>query len=252
MAKMGIVENGLKRRKKSRRNPSTAAKVTAKNPARRSISLASAKSVLKKNGLRAMSLKSVANGRKRHKKRRRNGVEMVRAKRNGFFGNTKGDAVQVLQLGAGAIGVKVVGGAVSGVVSPVLSQIGLGGYASIITDAALAIFVAPMVADKVSRGSGKMVRLGGLLTVALDGVEMFFPNLLSFSPFNTNPVVMTGSGAAIAPAAVAQLAQGVASSSNPQAAAARVTSLMAAADSAGSQRISNSGAFVNDADMLVV
>lgn len=236
MAKMGIVENGLKKHKRTkrrRRNPLTAAKIT-KNPARRSISLVSAKSVLKKNGLKAISLKANPHKRRKHRKHR-NGVAVVSTRRNGFFGNTKGDAVQVLQLGAGALGVKAVGRALSGVIAPFLSQIGVGNYAEIITDAGLALFVAPFVADKVSRGSGKMVRLGGLLTVGLDIVEMFAPNFMSFNPFNTSPIVMTGSGAAVAPAAVAQLAADVANSPNPQAAAAKVGGVMAQLDAAGAQ-----------------
>lgn len=237
--KLGILENGLrksangKRKRRRRRNPSTVAK--AKNPARRrSVSLSSAKAVLKRNGLKATSL---SNGHRKHKRRkhRRNGLTTTR-RNNGFFGNTRSDATQVLQLGAGALGTKAAGRAISGILAPFLSQVGLGGYAGIITDGAIALFVAPWVADKVSRGSGKMVRLGGLLAVALDGVEMLAPGVMSFNPFNNAPIVMTGAGPAVTPGAVAQIAADVEAG---RTSAAKVGSVMFQLDSAGAQGGSN-------------
>lgn len=250
--KLGIMENGVarqangrKRKRRRRRNPTSAAK-----PARRrNISLASAKSILKKNGLKAVSTQ--ANGRRRkRRKHRRNGLPTVR-RNNGFFGNTKSDATQVLQLGAGALGTKAVGRGLSGFVSPFLSQVGLGQYAGIIVDAGVALFIAPWVADKLSRGSGKMVRLGGLLTVALDGVEMFAPGALSFNPFNASPIVMTGQGAAVAPAAVAQIAADVANSSNPAAVAAKVGQAMYQLDTVGAQGGAHDYAAADDLDLVL-
>lgn len=228
--KLGTLENGLAKkangRKRRKRRNTTAA---AKPARRRNVSLASAKSILKRNGLKAVS--TMANGRKRkhHRKHRRNGLVTAR-RSNGFFGNTRSDAMQVLQLGAGALGVKAVGRGLSNIVAPFLSQVGLGNYAGIITDAGLALFVAPWVADKISRGSSKMVRLGGLLTVALDGVEMFAPGVLGFNPFNNTPIVMTPNGAAVAPAAVAQIAADVEAG---RTSAAKVGNVMYQLDSAG-------------------
>jgi len=250
MAKVGYVENGLRKRRthKRRRNPSVAAKV--KNPARRSVSLSTAKSIIAKNGLKAVSLKAVANGRKRkHHKRRRNGV-VTATRRNGFFGNTKGDAKQVLALGAGALGVKAVGRMLQGFVSPILSQIGVGQYAEIITDLGLTLFVVPFVGKKVGGSEGaKMARLGGLLTVTLDAVEMFAPNFLSLgNPFNNAPIVMTGAGAAVSPAAVAQIAADVQSGATS---AAKVAGVMRALDSGGAQ-VNNTGGYINSGEPTLV
>lgn len=238
MSKMGIMENGYKRsanprKKRRRRNPS-ATVARAKNPARRSVSLSSAKAVLKRNGLKAVS--TMANGRK-HKRRhkRRNGLATVPRRSNGFFGNTKGDAIQVAQLGVGALGTKALGRALAGFVGPLLAQVGMGGYVGIITDAGVALLIAPWVADKISRGSAKMVRLGGLLTVGLDVVEMFAPGALSFNPFNNAPIVATPGGLGVTPGAVAQIAADVANSANPQAAAAHVGGVMYQLDTAGAQ-----------------
>jgi len=248
MAKMGIVENGLRKRRthKKRRNPSVVAK--AKNPARRSVSLASARAVIKKNGLKTVRVS--ANPKRKHKRRRRNGL-VTTTRRNGFFGNTKGDAKQVLALGAGALGVKAAGRALSGFVSPILSQIGVGQYAEIITDLGLTLFVVPFVGKKVGGGeAAKMARLGGLLTVALDAVEMFAPNVLSFNPFNNAPIVMTGGGAAVSPQAVAQIAADVESGATS---AAKVAGVMRSLDAAGAQSV-NTGIYANDVPeaMLVV
>lgn len=253
MSKIGIVENGLRKRrgtKRRRRNPVAVAK--AKNPARRrSISLASARSVIKKNGLKAVSMK--ANGRKKHKRRRRNGLvtsKAIGSRRNGFFGNTKSDAKQVLSLGAGALGVKAVGRALSAVIQPFLAQIGAGNYATIITDAGLALFVAPYVGAKLAGNeAAKMVRLGGLLVVGLDLVEQFAPNALGLNPFNNSPIVMTGAGAAVAPAAVAALAKDV---ETGRTTAAKVGQAMRSLDAAGAQASGGGSNYISGASPELV
>lgn len=240
MAKMGIVENGLTKTRRRRRNPRATTTGVAKrsNPVkRRSISKASALSVLKKNGLKAVSIKSVANGRKR-KRRRRNGLVTRSAaprtgifRNNGLLGNSKQTVKNVAALGVGAVFTKIVGQLVNGFTAPYLSQMGVGNYSQIICDAGVALIVTPLVAAKVVRGSGetpKMASLGGALVVGLDVVGKFAPGVLQYNPFVTNSIVMTPGGAAVAPATVAALAAGVANSSNPSAAAAKVGSAMAA------------------------
>lgn len=234
--KYGLVENGLKRKRKARkrRNPATVAK--AKNPARRSVSLASAKSVAKRNGLKMVS---VSNPKRKTKRRKRNGLVKASTitRRNGILGNTKSDAKQVATLGIGAVATKIMGRIAQSFVSPYLAQVGVGQYAEIIVDGAVALVVTPFLAGKIVRGgdTAKMARLGGLLVVGLDVVEAFAPNALQWNPFNTNPVVVGGGGVGVAPAAVAQIAAGVASSSNPQMAAAKVGNAMLSLDTAGAQ-----------------
>lgn len=237
MAKMGIVENGLRRRRRARRkNPTVAATVRTKNPARRTVSLASAKAVAKRNGLKLVSTKAVANGRKRHKRRRRNGISVTSITRrsNGLLGNTKSDAKQVAVLGGGALATKMIGRVVLSFAQSILSSIGVGNYAEIIVDGATALIITPFIAGKLVKGSDvqKMARLGGLLVVGLDLVEAFAPNALQWNPFNTSPVIMGANGqAGITPSAVAAIAQGVANSLNPTAEAAKVTGALAVLES---------------------
>ncbi len=260
MAKMGIVENGLKRRRKSRRrrNPSTATKASTakKNPARRAVSLASAKAVAKRNGLKLVS-KSVANP-KRKRRRRRNGITTAAvSRRNGIFGNTKADAKTVGTVIGGAIFTKTVARIIAPFVAPYAAQVGIGNYAEIIVDGIVALLITPFVANKVVGGgsSAQNARLGGLLVVGLSAIEKVAPSVLQYNPFVTSPVVMMGNGSAgVAPAAVAQLAAGVANSSNPQAEAAKVGSVMRSLDAAGAQSISPSyqGSIGGSADMLVL
>ncbi len=243
MAKMGIVENGLKRRRKSRRrrNPTAVAK-TRKNPARRSVSLASAKAVAKRNGLKLVSTKTVANGRKRVKRRRRNGVTATRStsylsRRNGLLGNSKQDTKKVGTILAGAVATKTLSRIILGFAAPYLAQVGAGNYGELIVDFVVAVVVTPFIATKVVSGgeTAKDARIGGLLVVGLTAIGQFAPSILQYNPFVTSPVVITNAGAGLTPAAVAQIAAGVASSGNPQAAAAKVGNAMLALDSAGAQ-----------------
>lgn len=245
MAKMGIVENGLKKRngKSRRRNPVSVAKAS-KNPARRrTVGLATAKSVAKRNGLKLVSIANPK--RKRHHKRRRNGVTSVKGytsrARNGLFGNTKQDAHNVAALGGGLFLTRIVGNFVSGWVNPLLAQIGLGQYSTVITNAGISLLVIPMIAKKVYPKGKDMARLGGLFATTLSALEIFAPSIASqINPFNNSPVVMTGNGAAITPAAVAQIAAGVAASPNPSVAAAKVGNAMYQLDASGGQGYADS------------
>ncbi len=254
MAKMGIVENGLKRRRKSRRrrNPPIAAKrasTAKKNGARRrTISVASARAVAKRNGLKLVS-KSVANPKRKRQARRRNGIatkSYVSRRSNGFLGNTKGDAKTVGTVIGGAIFTKTLARIISPFVAPYASQVGIGNYTEILVDALVALFLTPFAAGMLlgkAHDSVKQARLGGLLVVGLSAIEKVAPSVLQYNPFVTSPVVMTGAGPGITPAAVAQIAQGVANDVNPQAAAAKVGNTMLALDAAGSQGyVSSNGA----------
>ncbi len=261
MAKIGLVENGLRRRRRTtrrRRNPITAAKgstAKAKNPARRAVSLASAKAVIKRNGLKTVS-RTAANPKRRRHHKRRNGVASATTRytsRNGIFGNTKHDAKQVGLVLAGAAATKIIGRIASPFLAPYLAQMGIGKYAEIATDTAIALLVVPFLAEKFVGGGrsggdvGKNARLGSLLVVGLDIIQTVAPSALAYNPFNTSPVVMTGSGAAVTPAAVAQIAAGVANSANPTAAAAKVGQAMVSLDTSGAQGYARPGAMVGSA-----
>lgn len=239
MAKIGLVENGLKKhRKAKRRNPTSVAKVAKKNPARRTITSASVKSYAKRNGLKLVS-KTVANGKKRkhHRKHKRNGLTTaVTTRRNGLFGNTRHDATNVAALGGGLFLTKFIGNLVSGYIQPLLAKIGLGNYSNIVTNAGIAIIVIPMIAKRTIPKQSDMLRLGGLFATGLSILEQVAPSVLSqINPFNTSPIIMTNNGAAIPPSTVSQIAAGVAQSDNPVLAAARVGNAMNQLDAAGAQ-----------------
>lgn len=245
MAKIGLVENGLRKRrstKRRRRNPTPVAKVAKKNPARRAISAASVKSFAKRNGLKLVSKASANPKRKKHRKHRRNGLATTTrstsflTKRNGLFGNSKHDATNVAALGGGLFLTKFIGNFVSGWVQPILARIGLGNYSTIITNGAIAIVVIPMIAKRTVPKQSDMLRLGGLFATGLSILEQVAPSVLSqINPFNTSPIIITSNGAAVPPATVTQIAAGVATSANPVAAAARVAGTMRQLDTAGSQ-----------------
>lgn len=247
MAKMAILENGISRKAK-KRNPARKSTGTAKskNPARRRVvSLASAKSVLKRNGLKAVS-RTLANGkhkRRRHHKKHRNGITTTR--RNGMFGNTKSDVKQVGSLVGGALVTKLVGQVIKSFAAPYIAKIAIvGNYSGIICDLAAALVVTPFVVGKVVKqaDASKLSRLGGLTVVALDAIGQFFPSALQYNPFTTSPVVLTGQGATILPAAVAQIANSVANSADPNAAAAKVSGAMAYLNTTQARRTNFAGA----------
>jgi len=198
---MKILRNGLKtssnrkRKSRKRRNPATA---TAKPVARKrnGVSKTSVASYAKKNGLKLVK-KSAANPKRKRSRKRRNGLAVVKTRNNGFFGNTKQDAKQVLALGAGAIGTKFVGNLVNGFISPYAASFGVGSYTDLIADGMVAIVVTPYVARMIGGNEAqKMARLGGLLIVALDVINKFFPQV-NVNPFNNAPIVINSSGQAL-------------------------------------------------------
>ncbi len=257
MATLGLVENGVRRRRKSRRRRNPITKTTTrakKNPTRRKVSLSSARAVAKRNGLKLVS-KSVSNPKRRKHRRRRNGLTTaVRTRRNGFFGNTRGDAKTVGTVLAGAIATKTIARIVLGYAAPYLAQVGLGKYSEIVVDAVTALTITPFIAKHLVSGGdvAKNARLGGLLVVGLSAIEAVAPSVLQYNPFVTSPVVMTGGGAAVSPAAVAQIAAGVANSADPSAAAAKVGNAMMQIGAAGSQAVRQPSYVGGNSDMLVL
>lgn len=218
MAKIGMVENGFKKRRtKRRRNPMAVAKASSKNPARR------------------------INPKKRRRSKRRNGLMTATVtRRNGLFGDTKRDAKNVAALGGGLFLTKFIGNMVSGYVQPLLARIGLGQYSQIVTNAGIALIAIPMIAKRTVPKQSDMLRLGGLFATGLSILEQVAPSVLTqINPFNNTPVVIANGAAAVPPATVAQIAQGVAASSNPMAAANRVGSVMQTLDTVGARGFTN-------------
>lgn len=206
----------------------------SKNPRRRKangISKSRVSGWAKKNGLKLVSSQNPR--RKKRRGRRRNGIgaPVVRT-RNGLLGNTKSDAKQVGFIMAGAALTKGVGRIVAGFAAPYLSQMGLGRYTTIIADAVVALVAVPFVGTKTfGREAATFGRLGGLLAVGFDAFNIFAPDTLAaYNPFiDASPIVVANGRAAVAPEAVAQIAQEVANSPNPQAEAAKVAGVMNAA-----------------------
>lgn len=205
MATSGYVQNGVKRRKRRRKN-GTAARTTVKatNPTkRRAISLSSAMAVIKRNGKKVVS-RSAANPKRRKRRggKRRNGTGVVVVRRsNGIFGNSKHDVQQVGSLIGGMAGTKLLSKVVTPFAAPWLARVGMGQYSEIIVDGAVAVFVVPFIAGKVSRNADvrKMARLGGLAVVALDAVDQFAPSSLqALNPFAGGgaPIVIGPNGQA--------------------------------------------------------
>jgi hypothetical protein len=221
MAKLGTVQNGLKKSNglKRKSNPLTLARV---------------KGFAKKNGFSIMAkgLPKLAANPKRRKHRRthkrRNGLTPVlTTRRNGLFGNTKADAKNVGALLGGLLGGKAVGRVISGVAAPYASSMGLGNYTEIASDLIVAIFLAPFVAGKVGgANAASMARLGGLANVAVDLIELFAPNTLSM--FGANPILSASGQVGLSPAAVTAI---VNSTNAPIADKAKVAGAMAALES---------------------
>lgn len=203
MATFGEVQNGLRKRSNSRRKNSA----TAKPKKRNGTTKAGAASFAKKNGMVLIS-RTALNGRKKkhHRRHKRNGIAAVSRSRNGIFGNTKHDATQVVALLGGMGATKIIGRIVGNFVSPYISQLGVGNYSGIVSEALVAVFVVPMVAKKISPSSAQNARLGGLAVVGLSLIEKFGgTSLAGLNPFNTSPIVMSGNQPLIAPNAVAQI-----------------------------------------------
>lgn len=215
MAKMAVVQNGAKRRRTKRRNGTAGKAATVKarkNPARRVTTLAAAKAAAKRNGLVIVS-KTVANGRRKKRrggKRRRNGLQTAAAytrSRNGLLGKTKNDARVVGGVLGGAVATKLLSRIVVPFVAPYMAQVGAGSFTEIVVDGAIALIAIPLAVGKLSPKDMGNARLGGLLVVAIDGIEMVAPNLLGYNPFNTSAVVVANGQALVTPKAVAAIVE---------------------------------------------
>ena len=223
MAKMAVVQNGTKKRTKRRNGTAgktASVKARKKNPARRGTTLAGAKSFAKKNGLVIVS-KTVANGRRKKRRgsgrKRRNGLATAAgytSRRNGLLGKTKNDARVVGGVLGGAVATKLISRIVVPFVAPYMAQVGAGSFTEIVVDGAIALVAIPLAVGKVSPKDMGNARLGGLLVVAIDAIEMVAPNLLGYNPFNTSAVVVANGQALVTPKAVAAIVE--ATDASPQ------------------------------------
>lgn len=158
----------------------------------------------RRNGIAtAGTTRTVANPR-RKRRTRRNGIARAR---NGFFGDTKRDVKNVAALTGGAVATNVLGNTLATMVAPYLASFGLGNYASIVAQLAIALFGVPYVAKAVAGSdAASMARLGGLLSVTLDLLGTMFPSFASLNPFASSPIVVSGNQIGISPDAVKAIA----------------------------------------------
>lgn len=173
-------------------------------------------------------VKRVANPkRKSTKRRRRNGIA---TRRNGIFGDTKRDVKNVISLTGGAITTNVLGNTLAGMIAPYLASVGIGNYASLVSQLAIALFGVPYVARAIGgQDAASMARLGGLLSVTLDLLGTFFPSFNSLNPFTSAPVVVNSGGqVAVSADTVKAIAAGAANET-----AAKVANAMEIAQNAG-------------------
>jgi len=204
MATLKLIKNGVKRRANPKR----------KRVANPRVSVA--------------PVKRVANPkRKSTKRRRRNGIA---TRRNGILGDTKRDVKNVISLTGGAITTNVLGNTLAGMIAPYLASVGIGNYASLVSQLAIALFGVPYVARAIAgQDAASMARLGGLLSVTLDLLGTFFPPFNSLNPFTSAPVVVNSSGqVAVSADTVKAIAAGAANET-----AAKVANAMEIAQSAG-------------------
>lgn len=193
---MKLIQNGIKqaangKRKRRKRNGTTTPSVGTTPRKRNGVTKASAMSFAKKNGLKLVS-KTISNGKR--KRRKRNGVATVtRTRSNGLFGKTTSDFKKVGALTGGAIATNVGGNWLASLISPYLASFGLGNYTNIITQAMIALFGVPYLAKALKQDT-EMARLGGLLSVTLEVLSMFFPQFNSLNPFNSSAMVINPNG----------------------------------------------------------
>lgn len=244
MASMQIMENPKRRKKTRRRNPTATQIKPSKNPVaikRRSVSLAAAKSVIAKNGLKAVS--RVSNPRKRKTRKRRNGLtQPITRRANGILGNSKQDVKQTGSLLLGMAVTKGLGRVLQGFAAPFLAQIGVGKYSEIISDVAVALLIVPFGFGKIAGSeAAKFGRLGGLGVVGLDALNIVAPNVVNqYNPFVSAPIMLNAGGQAVMPVATAvELAKDVANSPNPPAAAAQLEGAMYGDGFAGSMNLND-------------
>jgi hypothetical protein len=200
MATLKLIENGIakkangKRRKRRgrRRNPSLGTGST-KRVVRRNgrTTKAGAASFAKRNGLKLV--KRTNGKRKHHRRKRRNGVSAVRRVSNGIFGTGSSIVKKTLTLTGGAIATNIGGNYIATMLSPYLSQFGLGQYTDLITQALVAYFGVPYLA-RLLKQDAEMARLGGFLSVTLTALNKFFPQFASLNPFANSAIVVNPNG----------------------------------------------------------
>ena len=205
MAELILMENGLKRRNGAKR------KANGVKRKSNGTTKAGAMSFAKKNGLKLVSkVSTLANGKRRkNRRRRRNGIlsKPITRRSNGLLGNTKSDAKKVGFLLGGMALTKAAGRFLQSFASPYLAQVGVGQYSEIICDGVVALVAVPMIAgEPIGKEAADWGRLGGLSAVALDAMELFFPDALDWLPFSQGGGVVVANGqAAVTPTAVARI-----------------------------------------------
>lgn len=227
MAKFGLVQNGLKSKSngiKKKSNPLTLARVKgflkSKNGAGLGVKLVSKS---------AANPKLAANPKKKKHHKKKNGglTSGFSLRRNGLLGNTTKQVKDVGALLGGMLGGKMVARFLQQWVAPYLASTGLGKYAEVLSDGAVALLIAPFVANKIAGGdAAKFASLGAMANVVVDVIEMVAPNSLSF--FGGNALVSSNGNVGLSPAAVTAI---VNSTSALPADKAKVAGAMAALES---------------------
>lgn len=183
MAEMKLIENGVTRRRttrKRRTNGATARKrrTTARrktaNPVRR----------------RRRSAPKVTRRRRTY-----------RRKNNGLFGDSKETVKAVLSLGGGMVGTKIAGGILIPFISKVLTPLGVGSFSQVASEALVSLIAVRPIASKIGgRDAGKFAMLGGLTISALDAIDMMLPSTLPLNPFamvNSAPIMLNPAPASV-------------------------------------------------------
>lgn len=201
MAKFGLVQNGLKSKSngiKKKSNPLTLARVKgflkSKNGAGLGVKLVPKGTI---------TAKVAANPKKKKGKKKKNGglTSSFSLRRNGLLGNTTKQVKDVGALLGGMLGGKALARFLQSFVAPYLASTGLGKYAEILADGAVALVIAPMVAGKIAGAdAAKFASLGAMANVVVDIIEMVAPNTLSF--FGGNALVSSNGSVGLSPAAV--------------------------------------------------
>lgn len=207
MAEITEIRNGARKNGSRSKNP--ASKRTTTRPM--------AAGWAKANGYKLVK-KTAANTTKSNPKRKRKKRRTRKRRNNGIFGDTKAEIKTVSSLVGGVVGTRIAGGIVSPYAARVLAYLGLQNFAQIAADGTVAVLVTPYIAGMIAGAEAKKyARLGGLVVVGLDILEMLLPEDFSVNPFssvNTNPIVVganrlidTAGGAALAAKAAENVAE---------------------------------------------
>ena len=184
MAEMKLVENGVRRKRRS--NP---------KKRRNTTTITQARATAKRNGFKLVKAGTPTRTVSNPKRRRRRVTR--RRKNNGLLGDTKETVTAVASLGGGMVASKIAGGLATPFTQRFLTPLGVGNYAQIITEAVLAVVVISPIARKIAGAkAAKFAMLGGLTSAGLNVLDMFMPDTLPLNPFalsNSQPVILAPS-----------------------------------------------------------